>query len=212
MKDAVVWYQPVPYAARMRDVRPGSQYGAYPVMAAPAAAPPRSPQRSPRAVATATSRHSASVAGPPRRSDWTWPCQSALRPASRLFQAARAEGNGGGSCLGGGAGVAGQFWPLQLSVPSFFTASAPARYKAAPRGARPGWRSELLPRVHQHTAAAPPGCSAATAQGALGPRSAGRRWGQSGTPGVAPPLYARPGGSAATCQVLMLPSKERKLL
>lgn len=86
----------------MRDVRAGSQYGAYPVMAAPAAAPPRSPQRSPRAVATATSRHSASVAGPPRRSDWTWPCQSALRPASRLFQAARAEGNGGGSCLGGG--------------------------------------------------------------------------------------------------------------
>lgn len=101
MKDAVVWYQPVPYAARMRDVRPDSQYGAYPVMAAPAAAPPRSPQRSPRAVATATSRHSASVAGPPRRSDWTWPCQSVLRPASRLFQAARAEGNGGGSCLGG---------------------------------------------------------------------------------------------------------------
>lgn len=91
----------------MRDVRAGSQYGAYPVMAAPAAAPPRSPQRSPRAVATATSRHSASVAGPPRRSDWTWPCQSALRPASRLFQAARAEGNGGGSCLGGGVPA----WP-----------------------------------------------------------------------------------------------------
>lgn len=171
MKDAVVCrYHSVPRAARTSLTRspnftpcsPRRRRAAHSGMAAPAAAPPRSTQRSPHVVATATSRHSASVAAPPRRSDWTSPLSIGSSPRLPPLSGCR----GGGEwrrCGLRGAGVVGWFWSLQLSVPSFFTQRL-RELQSDPQRRVPRVK-ELLPRVHQCTAAAPPGCSAATAQG-----------------------------------------------